>query len=192
MHGEEEKNHESRPFIKRTLLTLGVTLGAIGAGSFLLALVAVIPAITKALPLSGMADSILSLLRWPLIVVLGLVVLGFLYKFAPNRKNPQWRWVTPGSICAVSLWLLGSAGFGWYIDNFGAMSKTYGSLSAIVVLMLCFFITAYAVLLGAEVNGESEYQTAEDSTIAPEKPMGERGAYHADHVVGGDKDTGKG
>jgi membrane protein len=55
-----------------------------------------------------------------------------------------------------------------------------------VVLMLWFFLTAYAILLGAEINSESEYQTARDSTVGPEKPMGSRGAYHADHVVGGE------
>jgi membrane protein len=177
---------EFRPFLKRTMLTFGVTLGSIVSGSLLLALVAVIPAIRKALPLPEMTDMILNLLRWPLIVLLGFAVLAFLYKVAPNRSSPQWRWVTPGSIAAVLLWLLGSAGFGWYIESFGAMSKTYGSLAAIVVLMLWFFLTAYAILLGAEINSESEYQTARDSTVGPEKPMGSRGAYHADHVVGGE------
>jgi membrane protein len=177
---------DSRPFIRRTLMTLGVTVGTIVAGSLLLALVAVIPAIRKALPLPGMTDTILNLLRWPLIVVLGFAILAFLYKVVPYRTSPRWRWVTPGSIVAVLLWLLGSAGFGWYIESFGGMSKAYGSLAAIMVLMLWLFITAYAILLGAEINSESEYQTVRDSTIGPEKPMGSRGAYHADHVVGGD------
>ena len=178
---------DSRPFLRRTFLTLGVTLGAIVSGSLLLALVAVIPAIRTALPLPVMTDTVLNVLRWPLIVLLGLGTLAFLYKVAPNRTSPQWRWVTPGSIVAVLLWLLGSAGFGWYIESFGNMSKTYGSLAAIIVLMLWFFITAYAILLGAEINSESEYQTSCDSTIGPEKPMGSRGAFHADHVVGGDE-----
>lgn len=181
---------DSRPFIRKTLLSLSVTLGTILAGSLLLALVAVVPVISKMLPLPGMTEMILNWLRWPLIVVLSFAILAFLYKVAPYRTNPQWRWVTPGSIVAVLLWMLGSAGFGWYIDSFGAMSKTYGSLAAIVVLMLWFFITAYAILLGAEINGESEYQTVRDSTIGPEKPMGSRGAYHADHVVADDKDYG--
>lgn len=178
---------DSRPFLRRSLLTLGVTLGAIISGSLLLAAVAVIPMIRQVLPLPEMTDTILNLLRWPLIVVIGFGALAVLYKVAPNRSNPQWRWVTPGSVVAVLLWLLGSAGFGWYIESFGDMSKTYGSLAGIVVLMLWFFITAYAILLGAEINSESEYQTARDSTIGPEKPMGSRGAYHADHVVGGDE-----
>ena len=176
----------SRSFFRRLLLTLGVTLGTVLAGSLLLALVAVIPAIAKALSLPAMTETILNVLRWPLIVILGFGVLAFLYKAAPNRTNPQWRWVTPGSIVAVILWLLASAGFSWYIESFGNMSRTYGSLAGIVVLMLWFFITAYAILLGAEINGESEYQTVRDSTVDPEKPMGSRGANHADHVVGGD------
>lgn len=77
-----------------------------------------------------MTDTILNLLRWPLIVVLCFAILALLYKTALHRTNPKWRWVTPGSIVAVLLWLLGSAGFGWYIESFGAMSKTYGSLAA--------------------------------------------------------------
>lgn len=177
---------ESRHYIRRTLLTLGVTLGIVSAGSLLLALVAVIPAVVNALPLPVRTETFLNALRWPLIVILGFGLLAFFYKVAPHRTNPRWGWVTPGAIVAMLLWLLGSAGFGWYIESFGNMSKTYGSLAAIVVLMLWFFITAYAVLLGAEINSECEYQTAHDTTIGPEKPMGSRGAYHADHVVGGD------
>ncbi len=165
---------ESRPFVRRTLLTLGVTLAAIVSGSLLLAAVAVIPVIRQALPLPEGTDMILNLLRWPLIVVIGFGVVSVLYKVAPNRKSPRWRWVTPGSIVAVLLWLLGSAGFGWYIESFGDMSKTYGSLAAIVVLMLWFFITAYAILLGAEINSEIEYQTDGDSTSGPEEPSESR------------------
>ncbi len=177
---------DSRSFIRRNLLTLGVTLGTIIAGSLLLALVAVIPAVLKALPLPVMTETILNVFRWPLIVIIAFGVLTFFYKVAPRRTSPQWFWVTPGSIVAMLLWLLGSAGFAWYIDSFGNMSKTYGSLSAIVVLMLWFFITAYAILLGAEINSECEHQTVHDTTVGPEKSMGSRGAYHADHAVGGD------
>lgn len=179
--------NESRSFLRRTFLTYGVTLGSIVVGSLLLALVAVIPAIRKMLFLPAMVDTILEVLRWPLIVLLSYSILSFLYKFAPNRTRAQWRWVTPGSIVAVFLWLVGSAGFGWYIDSFDNMSKTYGSLAAIIILMLWFFLTAYAILLGAEINSECEYQTTFDTTIGPEKPMGSRGAFHADNFVGGDK-----
>ncbi len=180
---------DSRPFIRRTLLTLSVTLCTIIAGGLWLSLVTVIPAIRGALPVPEMTGMIFGLLRWPLVLFLSFAILAFLYKTAPHRTNPRWIWVTPGSIVAVLLWLLGSAGFEWYLESFGAMSRTYGSLAAIVVLMLWFFITAYAILLGAEINGESEHQTVRDSTVAPDQPMGERGAYHADHAIGHSQDS---
>jgi membrane protein len=92
-----------------------------------------------------------------------------------------------GSIVATVLWLAGSLLFSIYIDNFGKVGKTYGSFAAVVTLMLWLFLTAYVILIGAEINAESESQTAEDSTEAPDEPMGQRGAYHADHVAGGEE-----
>lgn len=184
---------ESRPFLRRTLLTLGVTLGSIVVMALLLVVVAILPAIRAAIELPPFSDALINFARWPVIAVVALFVLGVLYKIAPNRRSPSWRWVTPGSLVATLLWLLGSLGFGWYIESFGNMSKTYGGVAAIVVLMLWFFITAFAILLGAEINAESEHQTTRDSTIGPERPLGQRGAWHADHVAGApDEDGGHG
>lgn len=177
---------ENRPFLRRTLLTFGFTLGAVAIGSLLLTTVAVLPAIRRLVALPPWFDGLIGFARWPLIAFLALLVLGVLYKVAPNRANPRWVWITPGSIVATALWLLGSLGFGWYIDGFGNMSKTYGSVAAIAVLMLWFFITAFAILLGAEINAEAEHQTERDTTVGPEKSRGARGAWHADHVAGAD------
>lgn len=175
---------DSRSFVKKKLMTLGVTLGAILTVTFLLAAVAVLPALRSWLPIPEGIDSALGWLRWPVFVIVALFGLGFLYRIAPHRTNPEWRWITPGSLVATILWLLGSVGFAWYLERFGDMSKSYGSVAAIAVLMLWFFITAFAILLGAEINGEAEHQTAKDSTVGPDKPLGERGAYYADHVAG--------
>lgn len=180
---------EARPFLRRKLLTLGVTLGAILAGTLLLSAIAVLPALRNMLVLPGWLDAGVGWLRWPFFAAVALFGLGFLYKVAPHRTNPEWRWITPGSLVATGLWLLGSVGFAWYIESFGNMSKTYGSVAAIAVLMLWFFITAFAILIGAEINGESEHQTALDSTVPPEKPLGERGAYYADHVAGDEENA---
>lgn len=146
---------DDRPFIRRTLLTLAFTVGALVVIILLLAVVAVLPAIRAAFSLPPVFDALIRFARWPLIVVVALIVLGTLYHLAPNRRHSGWRWVTPGSLIATSLWLLGSLGFGWYIDSFGNMSKTYGSVAAIAVLMLWFFITAFAILLGAEIDARS-------------------------------------
>jgi membrane protein len=82
------------------------------------------------------------------------------------------------------LWLLGSAGFSYYVDNFGKYNQTYGALAAVIILLLWLFLSSFAVLLGAEFNAETERQTAGDTTTGPERPPGERGAEVADDILG--------
>jgi membrane protein len=109
-----------------------------------------------------------------------LVALAVVYRFAPDRANPRWRWVSWGAVVALVLWLLGSIGFSWYVDNFGKYNQTYGALAAVIILLLWLFLSAFAVLLGAELDAEIERQTARDTTTGPERPLGERGAEVAD------------
>jgi len=80
------------------------------------------------------------------------------------------------------LWLVASFGFSLYVSNFGSYDKTYGTLAAVVVLLMWLWITSYAVLLGAEINAESEQQTAKDTTTGPAKPLGQRNAVKADSL----------
>jgi membrane protein len=103
-----------------------------------------------------------------------------LYRFAPDRANPRWRWVSPGALVALVLWLLGSVGFSWYVDNFGKYNQTYGALAAVIILLLWLYLSAFAVLLGAELDAEIERQTARDTTTGPERPLGQRDAEVAD------------
>jgi membrane protein len=90
--------------------------------------------------------------------------------------------VTPGAVGATVLWIIGSVLFSWYVSKFGSYNETYGSLAAVVVLMLWFWLSALIVLLGAEWNAETEHQTRADTTTGDERPLGERGAYVADTV----------
>ena len=108
------------------------------------------------------------------------IALAVLYRFAPDRASPRWRWVSGGAVVALVLWLLGSIGFSWYVDNFGKYNQTYGTLAAVIILLLWLFLSAFVVLLGAELDAETERQTARDTTIGPERPMGERDAEVAD------------
>lgn len=80
------------------------------------------------------------------------------------------------------LWLAGSVGFSFYVANFGSYNETYGSVGAIVVLLMWFWLSAYVVILGAELNAEIEHQATRDSTVGRDRPMGERDAYVADTV----------
>ncbi len=179
---------ENRSFLRLTLITLGLTLGAIISGFLVLGLVAGFPAVSSLLGLPSGVESAVNILRWPIVACMIVVMLGALYKYAPDRDPAKWEWVSIGSIAATLLWLVGSILFSVYIENFAKFGKTYGSFSAVVTLMLWLFLTAYIILLGAEINSESEHQTARDSTQGPDEPIGQRGAYHADHVADG---TGK-
>src|SRR5690606_20881769 len=109
-----------------------------------------------------------------------------IYRYAPDRERAKWRWVTWGAVTATLLWLAASGLFSLYVSNFGSYNETYGSLGAVIVLLMWLWISAFVVLLGAEIDAETEHQTARDSTTGPEKPMGERGAFVADHVGDGD------
>jgi membrane protein len=91
--------------------------------------------------------------------------------------------VSPGAILGTIFWLAGSLLFSWYVKNFGSYDDLYGSFAAVIILMLWLFLTAFIVLMGAEINSEIEHQTEFDTTVGEHKPMGERGAYHADNVA---------
>lgn len=175
-YGEEEK----RGFIKFQVVALGLTACAIAAAIIALALIAVLPAIIGLLPLGNAGKAIAAIVRWPILIVLVVVALAAMYRFAPSRDQPRWRWVSWGAVLATVLWIVGSALFSIYVGQFASYNKSYGSLGAVVVLLMWLYLTTFAVLLGAEVNAEMEHQTARDSTTGPEKPMGERGAKMAD------------
>ncbi|HET8865760.1 MAG TPA: YihY/virulence factor BrkB family protein [Gracilimonas sp.] len=175
---------DERGFFKYNGLTLLFTLGGILIGIISAALVIVFPAIIQSIdiPASGV-EKIIPWLRWPVLALIVMGVLAITYKIAPDRRNPQFSWVSWGAVIATVLWVAGSGLFSFYISNFGTYDKMYGSFSAVIILMLWFYITAYVTLLGAEINSEMEHQTRKDSTIGKDRPMGQRNAYHADHVA---------
>jgi membrane protein len=128
----------------------------------------------------GVARDVLMIARWPLAALVIIAGLAVIYRFAPDRDNPRWAWASPGAIVATVLWLAASAAFSIYTANFGQYNETYGALGAIVVVMLWLWIGAFAVIIGAEMNGEMERQTAADTTEGRDRPLGTRDAYVAD------------
>ena len=173
---------ESRGFLKLRGLSLLLTLGAIVVVVVALALIAVFPGVVDGLGLGQAGELAASIVRWVVLALLVLTALAVLYRFAPDRANPRWRWVSWGAVVALVLWLLGSVGFSWYVDNFGKYNQTYGALAAVIILLLWLFLSAFAVLLGAELDAEIERQTARDTTTGPDRPLGQRGAEVADTV----------
>jgi membrane protein len=176
---EEE---EKRGFVRFLLVSIGLTFCAILFGVVTLALVAILPAIIDLLPLGESGKTISSIVRWPVLVIIVMIGLAALYRFAPSRDEPRWSWVSWGAVVATVLWIAASALFSLYVGRFGSYDKTYGSLGAIVVMLMWLYITAYIVLAGAELNAEMEHQTARDTTSGAPRPMGERGAEVADTV----------
>jgi membrane protein len=171
----------NRGWVKRKLLALGLTVGAIVFMVLAIALVAVAPAVFSSLGASTLATIGLQIARWVLIIVLVSVALAVVYRVAPDRDAPAMKWVSTGAVIATVLWLVASIGFSLY-TSFGSYSKSYGSLAGVAVLLLWLWITSYAVLLGAEINAESEEQTVRDTTKGPEQPLGQRGAVKADSL----------
>jgi membrane protein len=171
---------EARGFVKRKLLSLGLTLGAVVFVLVALTLVAVVPAVLEELPLGVVGTVLAQVARWALLFVVFAGSLAVLYRLAPDRDAPQMRWVSLGSVVVTLLWAAVSVGFSIYVNNFGSYDKTYGAIAGVIVLMLWLYLTCYLVLLGAEINAETEHQTAVDTTDGDPAPMGVRGAVVAD------------
>lgn len=175
---------ESRNFVKKRAIALALTLGVLVFFLLVVTLVAVVPAVLQVIGTGGLVGVLIQVVRWVLIVVVISAALAVLYRVAPDRDAPKLRWTSVGAILATVLWVVASVGFSLYVANFGSYAKTYGALAGIVILLLWLFITSYAILLGAEVNAESEQQTIKDTTTGSEQPLGQRNAVKADSLPG--------
>lgn len=180
---------DDRGFFKKNSVTLLFTLGGFIIGFIAIALVVAFPALVDNLGLPSTLETIIQLLRWPILALIIMFSLAAVYKVAPYRKSPEFKWTSLGAIIATVCWILGSLLFSLFANNFDNFDETYGSFAAVIILMLWFFLTGFIVLLGAELNSEMEHQTSRDTTPGEDKPMGQRGGYHADHVAGKDKEN---
>ncbi len=172
---------ESRGFISLTVLAGLMTLGLLAAGIIAIFAIAALAFLERLMP--GAPVILITAIRigfWILAALAASMLLSTIYRFAPDRKRARWRWLTPGSLFATVGWLVVSLGFGLYASNFGNYGATYGALSAVVVTLMWLYLSAYILILGAELNSEIEHQTAKDTTVGRPKPMGERDAYVAD------------
>lgn len=173
---------ETRGFIKLNATALALTFAGVIGFIVAIGVVVALPIILSKIGLDDATATVLSLARWPFLALFAMFGLSILYRYGPNRKAARWRWVSWGAFLGTVVWIAVSAGFSFYVSNFGSYNKTYGSLAAVVVLMLWFMISAYVVLLGSELNAELEHQTARDTTIGPEQPRGHRQARMSDEI----------
>jgi membrane protein len=177
-YDEEEKRGLIRLYATGFLLTVGLIAAAVLA----LIVIVAVPVVLHFLPLGSLSSALIRVLTWLAMAAIAVVGLGILYRYAPSRSHARFRWVSWGAVAATVLWLAGSLLFQVYVANFANYTATYGSLGAVIALLMWFWVSAFVVLLGAELNAEMELQTRRDSTTGPEQPLGARGAYVADHV----------
>ena len=172
---------DERGFIWALLVALMLTVVMIVVAVIAFGIVVAAPVLFDLLAFGAFGEWLAAIIRWPLGLATVVFGIGLLYRFGPSRADAAFSWVSWGAIIAGLIWLVASGLFSFYVANFGSYNETYGSLGAVVALMMWFWISAFIVLLGAELNAEMEHQTRADTTTGPDKPMGQRGAYVADN-----------
>ncbi|MBO9709205.1 MAG: YihY/virulence factor BrkB family protein [Caulobacter sp.] len=176
-YDEDEKRH----FVSKTALTYAFTFCGLLYAVVIASVLIAAPIAFRMLRLESIAFVWIPL-RWLTVLAVTALAYAILYRFAPCRARPRWRWVSWGAVFGAGAWLVGSLGFSLYVNTFAHYDATYGPLGAVIAFMVWMWFSIMTVLVGAELNAEIEHQTAVDSTTGPEKPMGERGAAMADTV----------
>ncbi len=179
------EEHESRNIFRTTWVGAQITIGMAGVAIVGLISISLFSYISNFLQfyLGSTVAIVLKAVTWLAAGFLVSLTFGLFFRYAPDRRAAKWRWLTLGSVVATLLWLIITIGFGFYVSNVSNYNATYGSLSAVVVFLMWLFLSAYSVLIGAEINAESERQTFQDSTIGRDRPIGQRGAVMADSVL---------
>lgn len=174
---------ESRKFAAFYGIAGSLTLSVILFLWLALAVVIGVPAVLSWLSLDAAAEQLTRVLPWCVLIGLFMTALIILYRIGPSRRAPKLRWTLPGAIFAVVTWSLMSAAFSRFIASFGTYNEVYGSISAVIILLIWFWLTAMIVILGAEINAECERQTTCDTTQGKtDRPIGKRGAAMADFM----------
>ncbi|MFN3687076.1 YihY/virulence factor BrkB family protein [Salinarimonas sp.] len=183
--GEREKRSLPALYLRSFLFTIA----ALAFGIVVVNVVILVPVILAFFPLGPLAAIILRAVPALVLFFVANVLIGALMRFGPSRRPAQWRWITPGSLAASTVWLLGSAAFSYYVSYLADFSAAYGSLATIAAGMMWVWISVVILLVGAEIDAETELQTAHDTTLPPAAPLGRRGAAVADGVGEAKVDT---
>jgi membrane protein len=153
---------ERRNIISQYWLTFVMTLFLIVGFLVAIAATIVLPAIFAVLPLARGTETFVSFLPWPILLAFAVLGLSLIYRFGPNRPKTRWRWITPGAAIACLLWLGASVMFSVYVRNFASYNETFGSLGGVVILLMWLWLSAFVILLGAEIDSEMESHAKTD------------------------------
>lgn len=155
---------ESRGLIKLRLLSTALSVVFIVFGAVILALLVMQGDALHALGVPSAAANLFPILRWPLLVVIISIILAIIYRYAPDRREPRWSFVSWGATAATIIWLIGTVLFFFYAQHFGSFNKSYGTFAGIIILMIWFNLSSLIVLIGAQVNNKLEEVTAADTS----------------------------
>jgi membrane protein len=173
---------EKRSFVRLNMLSLAFTFGALLIAIVLIAAIGVLPAALTYFWLDRWQELLARFARWPFILVFVGCGIAVIYRYGPSREQAKLKWLSWGVVFSTLLWLAASILFSFYLENFANYNATYGTLGALIGLMVWVWISVIILIVGAELNAELEHQTVRDSTTGSPKPMGERGAFVADTV----------
>ena len=169
---------ESRGFFIRLLVTFALTLMLIAGVICGLAATLAIPAVMAFVDLGPTVAMLINAALWLLLIALTIVGLSVLYRFAPSRDTPEWQWTSVGAVVGCLVWIAASASFALFVGNFNYFNQSFGALAGVVVMLMWFWISAYIILMGAELNAELEAQARADTA---HDETGPRGTAKADN-----------
>lgn len=176
-YGEREK----RGFFQFYALAIGLTISVTLFMFASLAVIVGVPALLNFIHLEGAAQWLAQFMPWIILISIFAFATATLYRIGPSRRKAKFRWIIPGAIFATLAWMAMSAMFSLFVAEFSTYNKTYGSLSAVIILLVWFWLTAFVVIIGAELNAELERHTCVDTTRGAKRPIGARGAAMADY-----------
>ncbi len=151
VYNKRDRN-TARHYLRALLLTIGLV--AVGIVS-LLSLV-VIPILLAFFPLGGLGRFAVEAARWGVVVTVLFAGIGMLYRYGPNRRGAQFQWLSAGAMVAVVFWVILSVGFSYYVSNFGNYNQVYGSIGAVIAMLIWLWISSFLVLYGAALNAQIE------------------------------------
>lgn len=176
------KESEKRSLVRVYSASLLFTLGAIAFTLAAVGFIVLLPVVLDLFKLGTWSERLIAIARWPMLLIIAIAAISLVYRYGPSRRVAKWRWVSWGSVAAAISWIGMSMIFTWYVAQFDSYNRVYGSLGAIVGFMTWIWFSVVVVLVGAEVNAETELQTAVDSTRGRPRPFGRRGAVVADTI----------
>lgn len=168
---------EGRPIYKTLPIRLAITIVLVIFTVISVAIVVLSGGIAKSvgstIGLGSTAVTVWSIAKWPVLIILVGLMLAILYYAAPNAKQPGFKWVSPGGLLGVLIWIIASAAFAFYVSQFGSYNKTYGSLASVIIFLVWLWITNVAILLGAEFNAEMQHVRAVEAGKPEDAPFAE-------------------